>query len=550
LGLSAAHGTARASGHEAPPRAFWLQGQIVAAIPPLPNEGYIQIARRVMADPDGYREIMAFNGNRTPQHGRPVRFPLNTLKPELRGNILRALYPEDEMTERGWAHHVTDPLETLIQLTEAYTGSKRRFRELGRYNRIRNADILRTGTVITVPLEWIPEPLGFRPVAVKRPLTLERDGATGRTFANYALRKNETLYSVILRFTDRERAAEVRRMSGIMVKLNRLRGEDAVPVGRPLRMPIEWISEEYLVQRQTARRVRPPRPPPPKRSAAFEPTHVIIDPGHGGVDPGAVYRSGRKGTPVYEHEVVYDIALRLAGILNGKGFRTHLTVKDRAQPLPVRTISTGRLGKEKVQVTPPYLITSDNVGVNMRVFLIDALYRRLTGRAKVSPDNVILISIHGDALAPTLRGAMVYYPDHRLRVREFRPRGNVYRRRREAIPAAIRFSPASGQAAHWSSKAFGEEIIAALKGQGVRVGGRRPVRSYYYRDGERTLPGVLRYSRVPTSVLVEVANLNNTADRRAILKNATRQRLAKGLAAAVERHRRKRAAVAVSRKAG
>ncbi len=551
LALAAGSGRALASGHEAPPRAFWLQGQIVAAIQPRPNEGYIQIARRVMSDPSRYREIMAFNGDRPPRQGRPVRFPLNTLKPRLRGDVLRALYPEDELTERGWAHHVTDPQETLIQLTEAYTGSKGRFRELGRYNRIRNADLLRAGKVIAIPLEWMPEELGFRPMAVRPPLVLGKDGASGRIYALYALRKNETLYSVILRFTDRERATEVRRMSGLMVRLNGLKSEKAVPAGRPLRIPIEWISEDYLVKKKVAR--RPPHQPPaprPRRKAPFEPTHVIIDPGHGGVDPGAVYGTRRRGDRVFEHEVVYDIALRLAGILNAKGFRTHMTVKDKAQTAPVTRISTKRLGREKVQVTPPYLITSDHVGVNMRIFLIDALYRRLTRRGKVSPDNILLISIHGDALAPTLRGAMVYFPDHRLRVDEFRPRGNVYRRRREAIPAAIRYSARGSKEAHWRSKSFAEEVIASLKWSGVRVGGRRPVRSYYYRNGERTLPGVLRYSRVPVSVLVEIGNLNNTADRRALLKNSTRQKIARGLARAVERHRGKRATVAVSRKGG
>ncbi len=553
---AAFHGSARAEGAEETPRAFWLQGRIVAAVDPRPNEGYIQLGRRVMENPERYREISAFNNNRPVQHGRPVRFPLDTLKPELRGNILRVLYPEDEMTERGWAHHVTDPLETLIQLTQAYTGSKRRFRELARSNKLKNPNVLRLGTVVTFPLGWIPQALGFRPVAVKPPLGLLQDGASGRTFAVYSLRKNETLYSVILRFTDRERAAEVRRMAKLMLRLNRLRGAAAVPAGRPLRMPIEWIREVYLVRK--APPTHPPRrrrglPPVVRRRqipSAPGTTHVIIDPGHGGVDPGAVYRRKGRGGSVYEHEVVYDIALRLAGILEAKGFRTHLTLKDPAQALPVAKISSKRLGKERVQVTPPYLITSNNVAVNMRVFLIDALFRRLTRKKGVDPENILLISLHGDALAPTLRGTMVYYPDHRLRYDHFQPKGRVYRRRREAVPGLISFSQPRVKAAHWASKSFAEEIAATLKESGVRLARRRPVRSYYYRNGERTLPAVLRFSRVPHSVLVEIANLNNPADLRAILKKKTRQKIAQGLARAVERFRVKRAAVALARKAG
>ena len=534
------------SSAEALPKAFWFQGQIVVAVVPRPNEGYIQLAERMMTHPERYREVMAFNNNRPVQKGRSVRLPLILLKPRLRGGILRVLYPEDELTEKGWAHHVSDPLETLIQLTEAYTGSKRRFRELARLNRISNIDVLRAGRIITIPLNWIPLELGFQPTVVKKPLGLVYDKKIGRSYATYTLRKNETLYSVILRFTDRARAGEVQRMAKIMLELNHINGVRAVPAGRPMRFPVEWLSPEYLGK--TTAKLRPvPKVTPratPRSGIASGQVHVIIDPGHGGVDPGAVYGNRRKRNLVYEHEIVYDIALRLDKLLQATGYGSHMTITDKAQALPVEKVSTRRLGRERVRVTPPYWIQSNDVGVNMRVFLIDSIYRRLIKKQKVRPENIILISIHGDALAPTLRGAMVYFPDHRLRTQEFGPRGNVYRRRKEAIPAAIRFSQRSNKQIYLASKRFGGLIISALKSVGMRVGGRRPVRSYYYRNGERTLPAVLRYSRIPTSVLVEVANLNNLHDRNAILKSTTRQRIAQGLVNAVKRYRRKQTVAA------
>ena len=255
---------ASALGAEPPPKGFWYQGRIVVAVKPLPNEGYIQIAERVMLHPGRYREVIAFNGKRPVQRGRSVRFPFSAIKMRMRGNILRAMYPEDELTEKGWAHSVTNPLETLIQLTEAFTGSKRRFRELARINRLGNANMLRAGTVITIPLRWIPRELGFQPTSVKKPLGLVHDRASGRSYATYTLKKNETLYSVILRFTDRERAAELRRMAGIMLKLNRIRSMERVPAGRPLRMPVEWLSPEFLgaeyLGRKAVARRAPPRP--------------------------------------------------------------------------------------------------------------------------------------------------------------------------------------------------------------------------------------------------------------------------------------------------
>ena len=532
-------------------RVVWRGGLLVAGVYPQSNEGYIQLARRVMEKPEAYRPIVAFNGKAPVRTGVPVYFPITVLKPVLWARALRALYPEDELTARGWSHHVTDPNENLIQLTEAYTGSKGRFKELARYNRLKNPNVLPLGTVIHVPLHWIPEALGFRPLAVKKPLRLVKQEKSGRIYAAYTVRRNDTLYSLLLRFTDRERADEIRRMSGLVVKINKLTGEKRLYAGREMRIPVEWVSEDYLVSphpRKTARVARP-KPRPQRRRVPFQPLHVIVDAGHGGTDPGAVY--GKKGKPdyLYEHEVVNDIALRLIGLLKARGIRAYPTVEDPGATRPVERLSTRAMGGERVRVNPPYKMRSSKVAVNMRIFLINALYRRLTQKEGVDPENVVLISLHGDALAPTLRGAMVYYPDHRLRVGEFYPKGRVYRLRAEAVPGRLFFRRADNRIAEVLSRDFGERIIRDFKARGLGAAHRRAVRPYYYRKGERTLPGVLRYSQVPTSVLVEVANLNNRAERLSLLKGARRQRIARALAAALTNLHKARRTPQIAKKA-
>jgi len=538
-----------------PMHVDWYRGRIIVGVLPRPNEGYLVLAQRILEDPTQANALARFNGDRPVMAGVRVKVPLILLKPALRGQALHALAPEDELTERGWSHRVENPVETLIQLTEAYTGSKARFRQLAKFNNLKDPDNLRRGTEIVIPLAWIPDALGLIPLALKPPLELEKDAESGEQYARYVPQAGETLYSLILRFTDRERAEEINRMSRLLAKINHLRSESAMQAGRALRIPLTWISEDYLNQRAApgTAELTPPRRAQPKVAQARPSSgkvHVIVDPGHGGSDAGAVYGSRRRGDEVYEHVVVYDISLRTMAHLRARGFAVYPTLVNPNRDTPVRVLNMSHMGHEVVPVNPPYKVTSARVGVNMRIYLIDAIYRDLTERQGVAPEDVVLVSVHGDALAPTLRGAMVYFPDHRLRRTEFGPRGRVYRIRNEAVPTAIYYREDANREAQDLSQGFATEVVAAFRNRNLGVSQRRPVRSYYYRNGERTLPGVLRYSRVPVSVLVEVANLNNAADRQAVLRWQTREEIAQAIADAVSRHRQQRRAIVARASAG
>lgn len=75
--------------------------------------------------------------------------------------------------------------------------------------------------------------------------------------------------------------------------------------------------------------LRPRRKPNPPRPNAV----VVIDPGHGGIDPGAIGADG-----AYEKNIVFSTALDLARLLAATGrFRVHLTRRrDEFVPLPDR----------------------------------------------------------------------------------------------------------------------------------------------------------------------------------------------------------------------
>ena len=73
-------------------------------------------------------------------------------------------------------------------------------------------------------------------------------------------------------------------------------------------------------------------------SASYRIDLVVIDPGHGGRDPGAIGRKGLK-----EKDVVLDIANRVARKLKKKGLRVILTrAKDKFIPLNERTAIANR----------------------------------------------------------------------------------------------------------------------------------------------------------------------------------------------------------------
>ena len=70
--------------------------------------------------------------------------------------------------------------------------------------------------------------------------------------------------------------------------------------------------------------IRAPQPVAPSspRSTAQRPV-VVIDPGHGGPDPGAVGIGG-----IYEKEIVFDISVQVANLLQQQGVQVLLTRRD------------------------------------------------------------------------------------------------------------------------------------------------------------------------------------------------------------------------------
>ncbi|MCS5542198.1 MAG: N-acetylmuramoyl-L-alanine amidase [SAR324 cluster bacterium] len=556
----------------------WNGKRLVVKLKPLVGEGGYSLARRVLlSNFRSLKTIRKYSKTRRLYRNRFITFPLKVINGSIRSSALKAVFFKDKAGIGYWKHRVTFAWETTSMIAGLFTKEGIKAGHLVRYNKMRNkGNILKKGDVIKIPWKWISPELSLRQVSLKPPLKLKQD-KSGKLFAHYQMKHGETLYSsVVIRFTGRLLNDEVNQVANKLLKLNNISDAKLIQSRQKIRIPLEWLSEEYLVsqtsdvssekgstkktklkktklkktkkiksskavaskkklkrgkstQKAVAQKTKS------KRKKNVHKIHVILDSGHGGRDPGASAGSRKNKDIIYEDEVVYDISKRMSKLFKKQGIIVHPTLSDPNQKQPIRYLSRSHDRDEHLLVTPRYLTRNARIGVNMRVYLVNHIFKNLR-KKKVPSENILFISLHGDALHSSLSGAMVYFPDSRLRRGRFNLSSKIYRKRKE-YSTKLTFKPRDNKYSEKLSKSFGKVIIdefRELKLRTHRVSSA--VRGYLYRKGKKTLPAVLRYSMVPTSVLVEIANLNNRLDRRDLLKSKTRQKIAKAITNSVTTH--------------
>ena len=519
-------------------RAGFNGRTIIVHLQPRPGDGMYRFASWTLRDwKNRFKDIKKYNRNRPLLANHYVQIPFKALNNDIQSMVLQAVFSNDSGEEDGWAHRVRFPGETVSLIAGVFARNDISSAKLIQHNNLKDqGKRLKKGDTIMIPWKWVKESLHLRPVSVRKPLTMgNKDFDSG--YAYYRLKKGESLYSaVVVRFTGRTLAEDVNRMAKQLLKLNRIKNEHFIPVGAKLKIPIEWISEDYLIQKQTLGK-EPAAEEAAERKPARrkdQPVHIILDSGHGGIDPGAIVGSKKNGYQIFEDETVYDISLRVAALLKKGNYVVHPTLIDPNQKKPVLRLATKKDEDEYLTVSPIYDLRSTTVGINLRIFLVNSIYNKLI-RQKVPKENILLVSLHGDALHRSLRGVTVYYPDHRLRSASFKKVHRVYRRRKE-YQKEFRFRDRDNIKSAKASANFGKKVIESFKKSGLKTHSSFAVRGYYYRRGKRTLPGILRYSKIPASVLVEVGNLNNVKDRKALLRPEYRQRVASTLVASINQY--------------
>jgi N-acetylmuramoyl-L-alanine amidase len=551
----------------------WNGKRLVVKLKPLVGEGGYSLARRVLlSNFRSLKTIRKYSKTRRLYRNRFITFPFKVINGSIRSSALKAVFFKDKAGIGYWKHRVTFAWETTSMIAGLFTKEGIKAGHLVRYNKMRNkGNILKKGDVIKIPWKWISPELSLRQVSLKPPLKLKHD-KLGKLYAHYQMKDGETLYSsVVIRFTGRLLNDEVNQVANKLLKLNNISDAKLIQSRQKIRIPLEWLSEEFLVfqtndvsstktsvkktKKKKTKKIKSSKvavskkklkqgksiqkavaqKTKSKRKNNVHKIHVILDSGHGGRDPGATAGSRKNKDIIYEDEVVYDISKRMSKLFKKQGIIVHPTLADPNQKQPIRYLSNRHDRDEHLLVTPRYLTRNARIGVNMRVYLVNHIFQQLR-KKKVPSDNILFISLHGDALHSSLSGAMVYYPDHRLRRGRFILSSKIYRKRKEYI-SKLTYNQRDNIYSEKLSKSFGKVIInqfSKLRLRTHRVSSA--VRGYLYRKGKKTLPAVLRYSKVPTSVLVEIANLNNRLDRRDLLKSKTRQKIAKAITNSVTAH--------------
>ena len=546
-------------------------------VTPHGGDAWSRLAKRVTGDGDRWNEIATFNhaGGKLTTEQR-VRIPFNILRPNLQRDVAAALFPSDSNTAAGWRHVVVGSSgiegESLWNIAEWFTGRGENYAAIRAANPLQGLST-RRGDVILIPKELLasafrrgeleernapktaevrkseddPEertsadahdaaasvPEAVLPIDVEHvqpALTYDRTSA--EPFAVYRLQKGEALYSsVAIRFTGRVYAKDVGDVLERIEKFNGIDDVARIPIGYRVKIPMSLLLPEYLpaddptrvaneqAMRESAKlAVRP-------RAKGLAGVRVILDAGHGGRDAGATYDD------VWESNYVYDVMCRLKRILEKKsGAAVSATTKSMQAGYEIPDGDELEGSTDHIILTSPkYVIGDPTVGVHLRWYLANSIFRRAM-RQSVPREKVVFLSIHADSLHPSLRGAMAYIPGQRYVTGSYEKSEQVYLARAEVRESpVVRHSEKESLAAEGLSRDLAESIIDAFESDGLKVHPFNPVRDNVVRDGREWVPAVIRYNLVPTRVLLEICNLGNERDR-ALMKTKTyRQHVAEAI---------------------
>ena len=361
---------------------------------------------------------------------------------------------------------------------------------------------------------------------------LTYDRTSAEPHAVYRLQKGEALYSsVAIRFTGRVYAKDVGDVLDRITKFNEIEDVARLPVGYRVKIPMDLLLPEYLPQDDPARVAREAtkresaKVARRTRAAGLAGVHVVLDAGHGGNDPGTAHDD------LWESTYVYDVACRVRRLLEKEsGAKVSMTTKSKKNGFTVVEKNVlPDASDHYVQTTPKFLLDDAIVGVNLRWYLANSIFRRAM-KSGVPREKVVFLSIHADSLHPSLRGGMAYIPGASFVTGSYRKKGEVYLARAEVREQpSVTHSQEDALRAEGLSRDFAESVIESFRRNGLAVHPFEPVRDNVIRQRKEWVPAVIRNNQIPTRALLEVCNLGNEKDRQLLKTKKYRQQLAQAI---------------------
>jgi N-acetylmuramoyl-L-alanine amidase len=518
-----------------------------------------------------------------------IAIPFTRLSVDARRKLLLEVFAEDYVTEEGWWHTVTfaPPVgeETWYAVSEWFTGNGSSYRKVMAVeeNRALGND-LRQGDRILFPRSMLPAgmrqetpdrvpppPPPITPrepaqpmIAVEEPAPSEEaevvpavleslsDGMltykedSQGAYAEYRLQRGEAIYTnVVVRFTDFREVEDIRGACEVVLRRSGITDARRIDAGQRIRIPLDMLSDRYQPAGSAGRREYEAVQQEAERlqrqgvqARNLKGVTIILDPGHGGRDHGAAPSSGG----LYEDEVNYDIMCRVKRLLEKEtAAKVYVTMYDRSQGYtPTDATRFSHDTDEEVLTTPRYENYDARISANLRWYLANQIYRKEKA-AGVDDRNIIFISIHCDAIYYKVRGTMVYVPGAAYRRDREQPYSAIYASYAEArAQPYVTTTAASRRRDEALSRNFADLLINTLRTNDPPIAVHKsgdPIRNVIRRSGGRAyVPAVLRNTMVPTKVLVEVANVNNTTDQERLRDPEWREWFAEALVKTLEKH--------------
>ncbi len=533
-------------------RRACVEGKIFLRVPYSKKGGMEAIADKYCGDKKLTKEIFKYNPRAKKGGYKEVRIPLELLLPSYQIETIFALFKEDKRVEEGFLHKYNG--ESFETLTKYFCSSQK---DLTKLKKSLNGKLPKKDEYLLIPASLLSKPFANLPFEKKGQSVKgnEKSGEEGNQsppqikeysveearklltygkdeegeYALYHLAQGEALYSsVVVRFTGRLFASEVNALAMEIAKRSKIGDVTSIPINYEIKIPLDYLLPQFypedspIYKQWLSHQEELSTIINTYKNSSLDGVVVILDPGHGGVDRGAIKNK------VWEDSYVYDIALRIKEGLESKTkAKVYITLVEPTKGFKVddrKYLSPNK--KAQILTHPPFALNSSPAtkkGVNLRWVLANSIYNNLT-KEGITQEKVVFTSIHADSLHPSLRGAMFYVPGSEYRKQKWSADLGNYKELKGNKTFSL--SQKELKTAEGLSTQFSKKLESSFKKNEVKLHPYIATRDHVVRNRKAWVPAVLKYNLIPCSVLIEVCNINNKDDANLLCDPYFRQKIA------------------------